>query len=161
MPEYNNIFFWYSYVIRVTILEMNGIATHNEWPRSLPVLSRSQGAAYSRRDGEERASQQTVPSFVVAFSGDQVTISSKRSDTSSQGDELPARMPASEAAGQAGLPDIRSAAATAGVSLSSESIQGTRSFGPYEIQINRYAMKRYGEASSFRGSQTSTFEITA
>ncbi len=161
MSGYNIIFFWYSYVIRVTILEMNGIVARDDWSaNSLPVLSRSQGTAQSRREREEGASQQTVPSFVVAFSGDQVTISSKRSDTSLQGDQLPARMPVSEA-GVAGLPDVNPAAAAAGMSLSSETIQSTRSFGPYDVQINRYAMKRYSEASSFRGSQTSTFEITA
>lgn len=145
---------------------MNAISVREDRPRSsVPVLSRWQGTADSRRDGDQRNSQTTVPSFLVVFNGDEVAISSKkRPDNAPQGKEFSAQVPAPEnTGGVLGIRDISTdvAAGIAGVALSSETVRNTRSFGPYDIQANRYAMKRYREADSSSAWPTSTFETTA
>ena len=131
----------------------------------MPVVSRLQNTDLSRRDNEERNSQRAVPSFVVAFNGDEVTISSKkRPDDSSQGEAFSSQALVPENTRE--ISELRNlspdaAVNVAGVSVSSETVRNIRSFGPYEIQVNQYAMKRYGEAGSFRVWHTSTFEVTA
>lgn len=144
----------------------NNSIIREERPRStMPVVSRLQNTDLSRRDNEERHSRVVVPSFVAAFTGDEVTISSKkRPRDNSQGEVLSAEALVPEITREIsqlrGLsPDA--AASIPGVSLSSETVRDVRSFGPSEIKVNRYAVKRYDEASSFRVWHTSTFEVTA
>ena len=145
---------------------MNSIVAREDRPgNSVPVLSRSQGTAHSRRDDDQGNSRRAVPSFFVVFNGDEVTISSKkRPDSTPQGKKFSAQVPAPENTGEA--PELRDigtdvAAGIAGASLSSETVRNARSFGPYDIQVNRYAMKRYREAGSFRAWHPSIFETTA
>jgi hypothetical protein len=156
----------YLFVIRVTIFEMNAISVRDDQPRSsVPVLSRSQDAAHYRRDGDQGNSQRAVPPFLVVSNGDKVTISSKqRSDNALQGKETSAQVTVPQNTG--GVPELRDigtdvATGIAGAALSSETVRNTRSFGPYDIQANRYAMKRYREADSFKARHASTFETTA
>lgn len=138
---------------------MNSISVREDRPRnSVPALSRW-------RDADQGNSQRAVPSFLVVLNGDELAISSKkRPDNAPQGKEFSAQVPAPENTG--GVPELRDistdvAAGIAGVALSSETVRNARSFGPYDIQANRYAMKRYQEADSFRAWHTSTFETTA
>ena len=157
-------FVLYFFVIRVKTKEMNNLAVYKDRAgASMPVVPRPQGTACSRREGEGN-SQKTVPSFLVLFNGDEVTISSgRRAGNSPQGEQFSAQAPVPQNAGTAQLRNAAAVAAVglAGTGLSSESVRNTRSFGPYDIQANRYAMQRYREASSFRACYTSTFETTA
>lgn len=153
-----------SYMVKTVY--MNSMAVPEARSRTiLPALSRSQDAAGSRRGGVEKSAQKAVPSFFVIFNGDEVTISSKKSSCNAVGGEqLSSQVAVSGNTVEiSGLPDVGSGAAVsaAGVSLSSETVRNTRSFGPCDIQANRYAMQRYRQASSFRARDTSTFEITA
>lgn len=133
---------------------------------AVPVLSRLPTTDRSRRDNDEnQGSQRAVPSFLVVFNDDEVTISSRKQiDNDALNDRFAAGLPVPENTRQIAesrnlSPDL--VVKSAGMALSSESVQNGRSFGPYDIQINRYAMKRYHEASSFRAWHTSTIEITA
>ncbi len=143
----------------------NSILRDDRLRGALPVVSRSQNADLSRQDNEERDAQRAVPSFVVAFNSDEVTISSKKKPgDNSQGGVFSAQALVPENTRE--ISELRNlspdaAANITGVSVSSETVRNIRSFGPYEIQVNQYAMKRYGEAGSFRVWHTSTFEITA
>lgn len=144
----------------------NGILSDDRSRSGVPVLFRPQNADRSRRDNNEnQASQRAVPSFLVVFNEDEVTISSrKQAENEALKDRLSARLPVPESTRE--IAEFRNLSrdpvvSSAGISQSSESVQGGRSFGPYDIQIGRYALRRYHEASSFRAWQTSTFETTA
>jgi len=46
------------------------------------------------------------------------------------------------------------------VATNSEIVRDSRTVGPYALHVNSSAMKRYGEASSYRNWHTTTFELT-
>lgn len=48
----------------------------------------------------------------------------------------------------------------ASVVTNSEIVRDSRTVGPYALHVNSSAMKRYGEASSYRNWQSTTFELT-
>ncbi len=146
-------------------MTVNNIPWENTSRSGVPALSQPQYTEYSRQDSEEnKNSQQAVPSFLVVFNGDEVTISSKKrgEENALQGQSCEA-VPLSQTGNQiAQRPDLMPEAVlnSTGILQTSENVSDGRSFGPYGIEMNQYAAKRYQQASSLRHWHTSTFEVT-
>ena len=141
----------------------NGIAREDRLRDATPVLSRLQNTEHSRQENQERP-QRVVPSFFVVFDDDEVTIASKkRSDNYAQSREFPARVAEDHGTISESRNMVYDVAVTktAGISPTSEAVRSAITLGSYDLEINRYAVKRYQEASSLRVWHTSTFETTA
>lgn len=141
----------------------NSIIREDRLKGAVPVLSRLQNTERSRQENQEKP-QRAVPSFFVVFDDDEVMIASKkRSDNYAQSSKIPARVaedPGTISESRSVVYDL-AAAKTVAVSPTSEAVRSAISLGPYDCEVNQYAMKRYQEAGSLRALHTSTFEITA
>ena len=127
----------------------------------VPVISEARRGEDARRDdGGEADSRKALPSFLAAF--DRVAISSQKKTVQAADDRVVAYVPAtvtlkpvtterktsSEAA-------VNHAAAATGSVI----VRDGRAAGPYDLNVQTMAMKRYGEASSYRNWHPTTFEI--
>ncbi len=140
----------------------HGIFRDDTRKTALPALSRLDSGGPRRDRAENRNLQKAAPSFLVIFNDDEVAISTNKKPENGALQRFTALVPVPEDTGQiAGSRDLSPEAAVmhASVPLSSETVQNGRSFGPYDIRISRYAMRRYDEASTFK-VRHATFEIT-
>ncbi|MBP7527829.1 MAG: hypothetical protein KA801_07885 [Syntrophorhabdaceae bacterium] len=138
------------------------ISTENIKTRpQVPVISEARRGEDARRDnGGDADSRKALPSLPGAF--DRVAVSSHKKTVQAADDRVVAYMPAtvtlkpvttekktgSEMA-------INHAAAATG----SEIARDVRAAGPYGLNVQTMAMKRYGEANSYRNWHPTTFEI--
>jgi len=138
------------------------ISTENIKTRMpVPVITEAgRGTGTRRDDGGDAGAGKALPTFLAAF--DDVTISSQKKTGQAVEDHVVAYVPATvtpkpvkiEKKTNSEMAVNHTAAAT-----DSEIVQDSRAVGPYDLNVKTMAMKRYGEASSFRNWHPTTFEI--
>ena len=138
------------------------ISTENIKTRpQVPVISEARRGEDARRDnGGDADSRKALPSFISAF--DRVAISSRKNTVQVSDDHVVAYEPvtvtlkpvATEKKTSSEIAVNHTAAATG-----SEIARDGRAAGPYDLNVQTMAMKRYGEASSYRNWHPTTFEI--
>ncbi len=138
------------------------ISTENiETRPQVPVISEARRGEDARRDsGGDAESRRALPSFLSTF--DRVAISSHKKTVQAADDCVVAYVPATvtlkpvttEKKTSSEMAVNHSAAATG-----SEIARDGRAAGPYDLNVQTMAMKRYGEASSYRNWHPTTFEI--
>jgi len=138
------------------------ISTENIKTRpQVPVISEARRGEDARRDNRgDGDSRKTLPSFSGAF--DRVAISPHNKTVQAADDRVVPYMPAAatlkpvatEKKTSSEMAVKHAAAATGG-----EIARDGRAGGPYDLNVQTMAMKRYGEASSYRNWHPTTFEI--
>jgi len=127
----------------------------------VPVISETRRGEDARRDnGGDADSRKALASFSGAF--DRVAISSHNKMVQAADDRVVAYMPAAATLKPVTTEKktssemaVKHAAAPTG----SEIVRDSRVAGPYDLTVQTMAMKRYGEASSYRNWHPTTFEI--
>jgi len=132
---------------------------------ALAIRETRRGENLQREDRQSAGSRRALPSFLVAFDGDEVAISSGK-DTAVKGvqEQYPVHVPspASRQAieAQKNKPEQALRVRVAGSAVESGPVSYAAGIGPYDARVSTVAMKRYGEASSYRNSSSSSFELT-
>ncbi len=118
-----------------------------------------------REDRESAASRKGLPPYLIPFDGDEVAISPDRSSTlGGMQEQLPVRVPPSGSpqaveerkSGSEGALAVKGP----GSAVDSGVVRYTVNVGPCDVHVSTMAMRRYGEASSYRTWHASTFEVT-
>lgn len=138
------------------------ISTENVKTRpQVPVISEARRGEDARRDnGGDADSRKALPSLLGVF--DRVAISSHKKAVQAADARVVACVPATvtlkpvtkEKKTTSEMAVNHAAAATG-----SEIARDGRAAGPYDLNVQTMAMKRYGEASSYRNWHPTTFEI--
>ncbi|MEN6476744.1 MAG: hypothetical protein ABFC75_01995 [Rectinema sp.] len=138
------------------------ISTENIKTRpQVPVISEARRGEDARRDnGGDADSRKALPSFPGAF--DRVAISSHNKTVQTADGRVVHYVPTAatlrpvttEKKTSSEMAVKHTAAATG-----SEIARDGRAGGPYDLNVQTMAMKRYGEASSYRNWHPTTFEI--
>ena len=127
----------------------------------VPVISEARRGEDARRDnGGDADSRRALPSLLGAF--DRVAISSHKKTVQPADDRIVAYVPATvilkpvttEKRTSSEMAVNHTAAATG-----SEIARDGRAAGPYDLNVQTMAMKRYGEANSYRNWHPTPFEI--
>jgi len=143
--------------VNTTAISTENIKTH----MPVPVISETGRGTGARRDDRgDAGSGKALPTFLAAF--DDVRISSQKKTGQAADDRIVVYMPATvtpkpvktEKKTNFEMAVNRTPAAT-----DSEIVRDGRAVGPYNLNVKTMAMKRYGEASSYRNWHPTTFEI--
>lgn len=131
----------------------------------LPVVTNTYRSNYLRQDHESQESRKASPATFVVPDTDKVILSSPSRDNDlTDGKKFPVCGPAT------GMPGIfikqssqhLLAVSDVGIPVNGcEMSPAKRSVAPCGLGANQKAIRRYGEASALRTSNSSTFEITA
>lgn len=146
--------------MNTTVITSENIRTRGH----VPVIGEARrGEDLHREDRQGAGSRKDLPSFLVAFDGDDVRISS---GTRAQGtqERLPANVSSAGSSqaleGQRNGHDYSMTVKRTGAAVESGVVRYSASIGPYDVHVSNVAMKRYSEASSHRNWHPSTFELT-
>ena len=152
-------------------VNINTISTENikEQTRSPAGIEARRGEDAFRGGGQGMPSGRVSPAPLAVCDYDSVAINSQSRALQAAQDQLRVQVPVAQ---KSYLPveedqsEITRRILTgttvnrASVVTNSEIVRDSRTVGPYALHVNSSAMKRYGEASSYRNWQSTTFELT-